>query len=240
MVSSREVGFDLLPLAILVHLNWACIFLGLHSFGLSIHNDTMSALGRTSDLFTDSLPAVFAQWVQHVHFSTFGGALSSPVWSHTVYSAGLEIGLMPVQLGTSDFLVHHIHAFTIHVTALILLKGVQFASDAGLYVQIYLSDKALLGFRFPCDGPGRGGTCQVSAWDHVFLGLFWITAPFRLSFSIFRGRCNPTCRGSTQLCGLPSRDSTAISGVPRTRLTAGFVTSSGVNLLKSFSLTAPV
>lgn len=20
------------------------------------------------------------------------------------------------------------------------------------------------GFRFPCDGPGRGGTCQISAW----------------------------------------------------------------------------
>ena len=34
-----------------------------------------------------------------------------------------------------------------------------------------IPDKANLGFRFPCDGPGRGGTCQVSAWDHVFLGL---------------------------------------------------------------------
>uniref|UniRef100_A0A453F3R2 Photosystem I n=1 Tax=Aegilops tauschii subsp. strangulata TaxID=200361 RepID=A0A453F3R2_AEGTS len=31
-------------------------------------------------------------------------------------------------------------------------------------------DKANLGFHFPCDRPGRGGTCQVSAWDHVFLG----------------------------------------------------------------------
>jgi len=20
------------------------------------------------------------------------------------------------------------------------------------------------GFRFPCDGPGRGGTCDISAW----------------------------------------------------------------------------
>ena len=37
-----------------------------------------------------------------------------------------------------------------------------------------IPDKANLGFRFPCDGPGRGGTCQVSAWDHVFLGLFWM------------------------------------------------------------------
>ena len=37
-----------------------------------------------------------------------------------------------------------------------------------------MPDKARLGFRFPCDGPGRGGTCQVSAWDHIFLGLFWM------------------------------------------------------------------
>jgi photosystem I P700 chlorophyll a apoprotein A1 len=42
-----------------------------------------------------------------------------------------------------------------------------------LVVQIN-SDKANLGFRFPCDGPGRGGTCQSSSWDHVFLGLFWM------------------------------------------------------------------
>ncbi|WMV55036.1 hypothetical protein MTR67_048421 [Solanum verrucosum] len=35
-----------------------------------------------------------------------------------------------------------------------------------------IPDKANLGFCFPCDGPGRGGTCQVSVWDHVFLGLF--------------------------------------------------------------------
>jgi photosystem I P700 chlorophyll a apoprotein A1 len=30
--------------------------------------------------------------------------------------------MMPIQLGTADFMVHHIHAFTIHVTVLILLK----------------------------------------------------------------------------------------------------------------------
>ncbi|PHU01060.1 hypothetical protein BC332_30847 [Capsicum chinense] len=35
-------------------------------------------------------------------------------------------------------------------------------------------DKANLGFRFPYDRPGRGGTCQVLAWDYVLLGLFWM------------------------------------------------------------------
>ena len=74
-----------------------------------------------------------------------------------------------LSLGTADTLVHHVHAFTIHVTALILLKGSLYARSSRL-----VPDKAALGFRFPCDGPGRGGTCQVSAWDHVFLGLFWM------------------------------------------------------------------
>jgi photosystem I P700 chlorophyll a apoprotein A1 len=77
--------------------------------------------------------------------------------------------MMPIQLGTADFMVHHIHAFTIHVTVLILLKGVLYARSSKL-----IPDKANLGFRFPCDGPGRGGTCQSSSWDHVFLGLFWM------------------------------------------------------------------
>jgi photosystem I P700 chlorophyll a apoprotein A1 len=36
-----------------------------------------------------------------------------------------------------------------------------------------VAGKGELGWRFPCDGPGRGGSCQVSSWDHVYLGLFW-------------------------------------------------------------------
>jgi photosystem I P700 chlorophyll a apoprotein A1 len=133
--------------AILVHLNWACIFVGMHSFGLYIHNDTMNALGRTSDTFADTaiaLQPVFAQWIQHVHLSTFGPAISPAVWSHALFSVNGQVGLMPVRLGTADFMVHHIHAFTIHVTTLILLKGVLFARNSRL-----IPDKALLGFRFP-------------------------------------------------------------------------------------------
>jgi len=164
--------------AIISHLNWVCIFLGFHSFGLYIHNDTMSALGRPQDMFSDTaiqLQPVFAQWVQKTHFLapqfTAPNALAatSATWGGDVVAVGGKVAMMPISLGTSDFLVHHIHAFTIHVTVLILLKGVLFARSSRL-----IPDKANLGFRFPCDGPGRGGTCQVSAWDHVFLGLFWM------------------------------------------------------------------
>jgi photosystem I P700 chlorophyll a apoprotein A1 len=164
--------------AIISHLNWVCIFLGFHSFGLYIHNDTMRALGRPQDMFSDSaiqLQPVFAQWVQHLHAMAPGNTAPNAleIVSHAfgggVVAVGGKVAMMPITLGTADFMVHHIHAFTIHVTALILLKGVLYARSSRL-----VPDKGNLGFRFPCDGPGRGGTCQVSGWDHVFLGLFWM------------------------------------------------------------------
>ncbi|KAL2922367.1 hypothetical protein RDABS01_013858 [Bienertia sinuspersici] len=105
-------------------------------------------------------------------FLIVGVAAHAAIFMHQfdlVVAVGGKVALLPIPLGTADFLVHHIHAFTIHVTVLILLKGVLFARSSRL-----IPDKANLGFRFPCDGPGRGGTCQVSAWDHVFLGLFWM------------------------------------------------------------------
>lgn len=164
--------------AIISHLNWVCIWLGFHSFGLYIHNDTMRALGRPQDMFSDKaiqLQPIFAQWIQGIHASAAGNTApfatepaSYAFGGATVAVAG-KVAVMPIALGTADFMVHHIHAFTIHVTVLILLKGLLYARSSRL-----IPDKASLGFRFPCDGPGRGGTCQVSGWDHVFLGLFWM------------------------------------------------------------------
>lgn len=45
------------------HLIYASIFVGLHSFGLYIHNDTVQSLGRPEDMFSDNsiqLKPVFA------------------------------------------------------------------------------------------------------------------------------------------------------------------------------------
>jgi photosystem I P700 chlorophyll a apoprotein A1 len=164
--------------AMISHLNWVCIFLGFHSFGLYIHNDTISALGRPQDMFSDTaiqLQPVFAQWIQKIHAlapqstAPREAAATSVTWGGSLVTLSGKVAMIPIPLGTADFIVHHIHAFTIHVTVLILLKGVLYSRSSRL-----IPDKANLGFRFPCDGPGRGGTCQVSAWDHVFLGLFWI------------------------------------------------------------------
>jgi photosystem I P700 chlorophyll a apoprotein A1 len=49
-------------------------------------------------------------------------ASTSPAWGGDVVAVGGKVAMMPISLGTADFMVHHIHAFTIHVTVLILLK----------------------------------------------------------------------------------------------------------------------
>ena len=151
---------------IVVHLNWVCIFLGFHSFGLYIHNDTVAALGRGYDQFSDQaivLAPLFARWIQAQLVEPSLSVLASRV-------AGRVFGL-----GTADTLVHHVHAFTIHVTALILLKGSLYARSSRL-----VPDKASIGFRphrylrhlrlrwiLPC----RLLDAQYRGLDHLLLAL---------------------------------------------------------------------
>ena len=52
---------------------------------------------------------------------------------------------------------------------LVLSKG----SLDGLGSRLF-SDKVILRFRFSCDGPGRGGTCDISVWDVFYLSTFWV------------------------------------------------------------------
>lgn len=121
------------------HLTWVHTFLGAHSVGALIHNDSMEALGRNDEAFSDTAlpvrPAILAQ------LGAFGSA---------------------------DCLVFHVDSFCLHTAVLILVKGVLVSRSSRL-----VSAKGVLGFTYPCDGPGRGGTCQISPWDHVFLGAFW-------------------------------------------------------------------
>lgn len=74
----------------------------------------MSALGRPQDMFSDTaiqLQPVFAQWIQKTHFLapqlTAPTALSatSATWGGDVVAVGGKVAMMPISLGTSDFLV---------------------------------------------------------------------------------------------------------------------------------------
>jgi photosystem I P700 chlorophyll a apoprotein A1 len=145
------------------HLIWVTGALGLHAFGLYIHNDTLQALGRPEDVLCDTaslqLKPIFAGLLQT-------GPLSLSSATEVLDGKLLR---MTQELGTADFLVHHIHAFTIHAALLIFTKGILYARNTRL-----VSEKLDLGFRYPCDGPGRGGTCQISPWDHIYLAVFWM------------------------------------------------------------------
>ena len=157
---------------IIAHLIWVSIALGLHSFSLYIHNDTLQAFGRPEDIFHDNsiqLKPVFAGWVQSEQSAGAKVHILLRIVSFDIKMLDKKVIRIAQELGTADFMVHHIHAFTIHIALLILSKGILYARNSRL-----VSDKLELGFRYPCDGPGRGGTCQISSWDHIYLAVFWM------------------------------------------------------------------
>lgn len=123
------------------HLTWVHTFLGAHSVGALLHNDSMEALGRNDEAFSDT---------------------ALPVRPAILGALGLGA------FGSADCLIFHVDSFCLHTAVLILVKGVLVARSSRL-----VPGKGVLGFTYPCDGPGRGGTCQISPWDHVFLGAFW-------------------------------------------------------------------
>ena len=152
---------------ILGHLIQISIFLGVHSLGLLIHNDTMQILNRLTDTFSDSrlqLKPVFANLAKNGLTSSLNRELSAiDIFTRlTAITSGF------IELKTNDYIVHHVHLFNIHVTLLISIKGILNARNSRL-----VSDKLKSNFRYSCDGPGRGGTCQISSWDHAFLVTFW-------------------------------------------------------------------
>ena len=146
------------------HLVWIILFLGTHSFGVFVHNDTVVPLGRAEDMLCDEsiqCKPIFRIFMQDLKQDKVG--------MHVVRS---KLFSTQQQLDTLDFMIHHIHGFTIHCTVLICTKGIVFSRASRL-----ISEKHTLGYRYPCDGPGRGGTCQISPWDHISLALFWVYNP---------------------------------------------------------------
>jgi len=74
-----------------------------------------------------------------------------------------------IGLGTGDLIVHHAFSFGIHTCVLILIKGSLDSRSSKI-----MPDKMYLSNSFACDGPTRGGTCDISSWDSAYLALFWV------------------------------------------------------------------
>ena len=166
--------------AIISHLSWVSLFLGFHTLGLYVHNDVVVAFGTPEKQIL--VEPVFAQFVQAASGKAMYGMdilLSNPASSASLASAnipGEHYWLEAINgntdlflpIGPGDFLVHHAIALGLHTTTLILVKGALDARGSKL-----MPDKKDFGYSFPCDGPGRGGTCDISAWDAFYLAVFW-------------------------------------------------------------------
>ncbi len=166
--------------AIISHLSWASLFLGFHTLGLYVHNDVVVAFGTPEKQIL--IEPVFAQWVQAASgkalygfgtllsdpssLASMSGAAYLPGWMNAINSDSNSLFL---SIGPGDFLVHHAIALGLHTTTLILVKGALDARGSKL-----MPDKKDFGYAFPCDGPGRGGTCDISAWDSFYLSMFWM------------------------------------------------------------------
>merc|ERR1712113_1083572 len=167
--------------AIISHLSWVSLFLGFHTLGLYVHNDVVVAFGTPEKQIL--VEPVFAQFVQAasgkavygfdvlLSSSTSAASVASskiwlPGWMEAINSGKNSLFLT---IGPGDFLVHHAIALGLHTTTLILVKGALDARGSKL-----MPDKKDFGYSFPCDGPGRGGTCDISAWDAFYLAVFWI------------------------------------------------------------------
>jgi len=167
--------------AIISHLSWASLFLGFHTLGLYVHNDTVVAFGQPEKQIL--FEPVFAQFIQAASgkaYYQFNVLLSNPDSPATINSSQLWLpgwlnslndnkNDLFLLIGPGDFLVHHAIALGLHVTTLILVKGALDARGSKL-----MPDKKDFGYSFPCDGPGRGGTCDISAWDAFYLAMFWM------------------------------------------------------------------
>merc|ERR1712010_374953 len=165
--------------AIISHLSWVSLFLGFHTLGLYVHNDVVVAFGTPEKQIL--VEPVFAQFVQaasgkaiygfDVLLSNAGGAAANANAAYMDGWMGAINGNTDVFLpiGPGDFLVHHAIALGLHTTTLILVKGALDARGSKL-----MPDKKDFGYSFPCDGPGRGGTCDISAWDAFYLAMFWM------------------------------------------------------------------
>jgi photosystem I P700 chlorophyll a apoprotein A2 len=167
--------------ALISHLRWVCLFLGFHTLGLYVHNDVIQAFGTPERQIL--IEPLFAQWIQAAQgkeiygFDTLlvsknnaASMVSQNIWlSGWLIVINSSNNSLFLQIGPGDFLVHHAIALGLHTTTLILVKGALDARGSKL-----IPDKKDFGYSFPCDGPGRGGTCDISAWDAFYLAVFWI------------------------------------------------------------------
>ena len=136
---------------IVSYLSYVSLFLGFHCLLLYVHNDTVCSFNYS--YLEVIIDPVIIRILNIFYLKVFGILLVN------YYST----------LGFKDFIIIHSISFGLHVSSLILVKGCLDSRGSRLF-----PDKYLIGFGFPCDGPSRGGTCDISCWDSIYLATFWV------------------------------------------------------------------
>ena len=105
--------------AIISHLSWASLFLGFHTLGLYIHNDTVVAFGQPEKqilfepLFAEYIQAASGKAVYQFNIllssstnpaTTAGNQVWLPGWLEAINDSKNDLFL---KIGPGDFLVHH-------------------------------------------------------------------------------------------------------------------------------------
>jgi photosystem I P700 chlorophyll a apoprotein A2 len=100
---------------IISHLSWICLWLGFHTLGVYIHNDTFHAFGeQEKQILIEPTNAQIIQ--QSSGKANYGISLTYPC-----VHKSFDSFILP--LGPGDLCAHHAIALGLHITAVILLKG---------------------------------------------------------------------------------------------------------------------
>ena len=164
--------------ALYVHHSWIASFLICGSFAhqsinllsdLPYHITTSyNKHSILSGVLWCSLWLGFHTTLLFIHNDTFI-ALNSQSKQILIQPVFAQIPKSTHHPGPGDLLAHHAIALGLHISSLIIYKGCLDARGSKL-----MPDKIIFGLPFACDGPGRGGTCDISAWDSFYLATFWM------------------------------------------------------------------
>ena len=138
---------------------WA-FFSGFHTLGLFVHNDCVSTFGHPSSQILIEL--ILFRYLSSDPF--FIGLINLLNLIISIFSASSSFIR---HIDPCDLLVAHAVSLGLHVTLLIVFK---WAFDSkGSQV---LPDKSSFGYILPCDGPKKGGSCDVSSMGCFLLSSF--------------------------------------------------------------------
>ena len=152
--------------ALLSSLSGCCLWLGFQTFAVYCHNDTIVAFGEQEKQIV--IEPTNAQIIQQSSGKAlYFGSLYSVAQGLTDINKSFDSFILA--LGPGDTHGHHAIALGLHIPVLILLKGAAHGGGSNL-----MPDKMDQHYAHPCDGPARGGTCDISAWDSFYLATFWM------------------------------------------------------------------